>query len=247
MQLACISDIHIITEGDAGDRCLQDFLSHPAVQDATHIGLLGDIFDLMAGDHPAYLQRYEKLFHRLGEMCAQGKTIFFAEGNHDMHLERLFKRVTKSWGLEAAHRFQIIYHEKIIDLNGKKVLLGHGDEFNRHDLTYLKYKKFIKRPIMSLIADYVMPLTVLDYLGVKASKKSRAYGGKTYNEEEVRGKFREGVQQRPGLEVDVIVGGHSHVVDEFSFRDTIYLNNGFPPKSRKFCLVNSGGARLVDF
>ena len=100
---------------------------------------------------------------------------------------------------------------------------------------------------MAWIADYVMPLTVLDYLGAKASKKSRSYGERSYNEEEVRRKFREGIEQRLGPKVDVIVGGHSHVVDEYSFNGTTYLNNGFPPKSRKFSLVNARESRLIDF
>lgn len=247
MRLVTISDIHIREVNDQGHQCLRSFLAHPLTQKATHVALLGDIFDLMAGDHAAYVERFQEIFDELGELCKTGKIVFFAEGNHDMHLTALFKRASLSWGVEAAHRLQVLPTERIIEIAGKNVVIGHGDEYNRSDTTYLKYKKFIKKPLLAFIADHVMPLAVIDYFGQQASKKSRAYGSRTYNEEEVRLKFRHGVEAMTPDGVDVVVGGHSHVVDEFKFKKGVYLNNGYPPKSRKFIAVDSEGSRLVDF
>ena len=247
MRLVTLSDIHIRSLNDQGHQCLNDFFAHPLTRDATHVGLLGDIFDLMAGDHEAYIPRFHAIFEAIGNICRQGKIVFFAEGNHDMHLNALFKRASNSWGLEAAHRLQVLSTERQVEIAGKQIIIGHGDEYNRTDTTYLRYKSFIKKPWLAFVADHVMPLAILDYVGERASKKSRAYGTRTYNEEEVRQKFRLGVEAMTPELAEIVIGGHSHVVDEYRFNNKVYLNNGFPPKSRKFIVVDSEGARLVTF
>jgi UDP-2,3-diacylglucosamine hydrolase len=247
MRLVTLSDIHIRELNDIGHQCLNDFLAHPLTRGSTHVGLLGDIFDLMAGDHAAYVERFREIFEAVGDLCREGKVVYFAEGNHDMHLDSLFKRLSKGWGIEAAHRLQVIPSERLIEIAGRQIVIGHGDEYNLTDLTYLKYKAFIKKPWLAFVADHVMPLAILDYVGHRASKTSRAYGHRTYNEEEVRQKFRAGVESKTPNEAQVVIGGHSHVVDEYAFQDKLYLNNGFPPKSRKFIAVDSEGARLVNF
>ena len=164
-----------------------------------------------------------------------------------MHLTALFKRLSDSWGLEASHRLQVLYTDRTLEIAGKKVLIGHGDEYNREDTTYLKYKDFIKRPSLAFVADHVMPLAILDFVGNKASKKSRSYGERKYNEDDIKRKFRSGVEGMTAKDVDVVIGGHSHVVDEWKFGKTLYLNNGYPPKSRQFIVVDEAGARLSSF
>ena len=244
MRLVTISDIHIRSINDDGYQCLQHFFDHPLTQSATHIGLLGDIFDLMAGHHSAYLKRWKPFFDRIQSFCEQGRTVYLAEGNHDMHLTRLCKQAAKKWSKEAAERFIVLPHDLIIMVGDKCVQLGHGDEYNREDITYLKYKAFIKQPWLSIIANYFMPLAFLDYAGEKASKKSRSYGVKRFNEENIREKFRIGVKQMTPPHVDIVLGGHSHVLDSWEFNEKLYLNNGFPPKSDKFIVVDDSGARL---
>lgn len=245
MRLVTISDIHIRFVNDAGYQCLQNFFTHPFTQTATHIGLLGDIFDLMAGHHSVYLKRWKSFFESIQHFCEQGKIVYLAEGNHDMHLTRLCNQATKKWSREAAKRFIVLPHDLIIRINEKVVLIGHGDEYNRDDITYLKYKAFIKKPWLSVVADYFMPLALLDYAGARASKKSRAYGEKRFNEESIREKFRAGVKQMTPPNVDIVLGGHSHVLDRWEFDGKIYLNNGFPPKSQQFIKVDADGATLV--
>lgn len=244
MRLVALSDIHIRQAGDSGAKCLEQFFRHPLTQGSTHVALLGDIFDLVAGNHAEYLMRWSSVFDQLKSFCESGKTVYFAEGNHDMHLERLFESVSKTWAPESARRLIVIPTELRISLNELTVLLSHGDEYNQEDTTYLKYKRFIKRPSLRFVADYIMPLSVLDYLGNKASKKSRAYGERTFNEAEVREKFRRGVSALVAPDVDVVVGGHSHVVDHWQNGQTTYLNNGYPPKSKVFVVVDDAGARL---
>ncbi len=245
MPLAAISDIHIHERGDPGGRCLEDFGRHPLVASATHVGLLGDIFDLMAGDHPEYVARHAWFFEMLRDWCESGKVVIQAEGNHDMHLTALFARAARNWSPAAAARLVVARADRLLDVDGRWVFLGHGDTYNREDFAYLRYKRFITSDPLARVADHVMPYGVLKTLGEYASARSRQRGGH-YVREHVREKFRSGVRALAPSEASVVVGGHSHLVEEYAWDGRVYLNNGFPPKSRRFSWVTRDEARLVS-
>jgi UDP-2,3-diacylglucosamine hydrolase len=246
MRLSTISDLHIRCYSDEGYKTFTQFCEHPLVQTSTHVGLLGDIFDLMAGDHQEYVTRWEHFFLLIQNLCESGKVVYYFEGNHDMHLKVLFKRVVRNWPIEVSHRFIHVSDSVPLDLLGFKIIIGHGDEYNRTDVTYLKYKRFIKRKPLGFVANHLMPLGVLDYLGHKASIKSRKYGAKKFDFEKIRQLNREGVSDIHGKDFDIIIGGHTHIVEEWKTNGFIYLNNGFPQRSKMFSVVDSEGARLVS-
>lgn len=246
MILATISDIHIHEVGDQGWRAFESFCKNPNVVNATHIGLLGDIFDLMAGDHPEYLQRHDLFFGVIKTWCEEGKVVFYAEGNHDMHLTKLTKRLTMGWPASVTANFIVIREDRLLKLGDYIIQLGHGDKYNQEDKSYLRYMKFITHPALAVIANYVMPYKVLKYIGERASSRSRKYGYNKFDEGKVRSKFRSGVERLTPKEANFIVGGHSHVQDEYVWDEKKYLNNGYPPKSGKFVLIDSSGGQLLD-
>ncbi len=246
MTFASISDIHIHSEGDAGWKCFTQFADHRAVRTASHVGLLGDIFDLMAGDHPEYLTRHVTFFKILRGWCEDGKTVFFAEGNHDMHLGKLLRRATTDWSPAAASRLVLLRQDQLITIGGKHYYLGHGDKYNQEDKAYLSWMSFIGKKPWDFVANYLMPYSVLNYLGERASKRSRAHGYRSFDEIAVKEKFRQGLRLLVPPEAEIVVGGHSHVPDVFTWDHKTYVNNGFPPKSGKFVVADSSGARLLD-
>lgn len=244
MSLASISDLHIIDIGDRGWKCLERFAAHPLVLGASHIGLLGDIFDLIAGDNPEWLERYAAFFDLLQRWCEGGKVVFYAEGNHDMHLKGLFRRAARDWSPAAQARLVLLKRDELHELGGVKVFLGHGDRYNPADTSYHRYMDFITRPVFLWAADQLVPYSWLKFVGEKASVKSRAYGTKKFDETKVKETFRAGVQSVAPASAQVVVGGHSHVMDEFHFGPRTYLNNGFPPLSGVFTYVDGASARL---
>ncbi len=244
MRFVSLSDIHIHQHGDDGWRLLETFAAHPLVREATHVGLLGDVFDLMAGDHPAYLTRHHGFFNLLREWCEAGKTVFWAEGNHDMHLGGLARRATADWSPAARARLVALREDKLITLGTTTMSVGHGDRFDPTDHAYLAYRRFIDRRFWRFVADHVMPYGLLNWLGERASRRSRAHGYQTFDEEAVRARFRAGVTALAPAQAKIVVGGHSHVSDVFQWEGRTYLNNGFPRRSGKFVVVDEGGPRL---
>lgn len=241
MKLAAISDVHVKSPYDDADQLLMAFFSHPDVQSSDYILLLGDIFDLMVGPHDEYLKLYPHLFTKMSDLSQAGKKIFFFEGNHDVHLEKLFKKIWKNQEVYIGQAPLI----EVID--GKSYYFSHGDEHEYDNESYHKYMKFIRSKPLKFVADYLMPYAVIKFAGEKASRHSRKKGSKTYDAEKVRAKFREGVMKTTFGKYDFVLGGHSHVQDHYAIPDsrTVYLNNGYALNSKTFLLIENHIPRFV--
>lgn len=234
MKIAAISDVHVKQPFDDADKLLCQFLTNPIVTSSDYVILLGDIFDLMCGPHTEYLKNFSHIFDLLDQLQIQGKKVLFFEGNHDVHLMKLFK---KRWpkGEIIPEQYQVV-----LDIGGKSYYFSHGDEHEVDNKEYQKYKSFILSGPLRFVANYVMPYWLLNYLGERASKMSRKRGSREYNEGLVRDRFRKGVTETTGGAHNFILGGHSHVRDQYSLHEnSIYLNNGYALKSKTFIFIEN--------
>jgi len=235
MKISAISDVHVKDTNDKAHALLVDFFAHPLVQDSDYILLLGDIFDLMCGPHEEYLRKYQEIFSKMDELQKKGKKIFFFEGNHDVHLEKLFKKLWKNGEI-------IISQDAIVEeIEGKLYYFSHGDEHEIDNISYQKYIRFIRSAPLKFIAEFVMPYSLLNYLGERASRMSRKKGYKKFNEEKVRSRFRSGVLEKTKGAFDFVLGGHSHVQDQWMLPESksLYLNNGFALQSKTFIYIEN--------
>ena len=239
MRISAISDVHVKQKKDPAYELLLSFLKHPRVKESTHIALLGDIFDLMCGDHLEYLIEFEEIFNELELLASEGKKVIFFEGNHDLHLTKLFKRRFKNNSVEV--------HSKplMLEIENKIYYLSHGDEHEVHNLAYQRYKKVISAKPLGFVANYLMPFLVLKTIGEKASAKSRKRGSYIFDEGKVRKEFREGVEITTQGKFDFILGGHSHVKDEFKFNNSTYLNNGYALNTKTFISIKDHQVEFV--
>jgi len=239
MKFVAISDVHIKHSQDDASHLLINFLKHPETLGADKIFLLGDIFDLMCGPHEEYFDRFSDVFGQIEQLILQGKEIHYTEGNHDLHLSRLF---SKNHLLK-----NIIIHKAPFqfETDGKTYYLSHGDEHELDNVSYHRYMKIINSSPLTFVANYVMPLSVLDWVGNRASKISRKKGAKYFDSEKVRSKFRHGVESVLSGKVDVVIGGHSHVKDDYRTDKIRYLNNGYALASKTFIYSDHGEISFV--
>jgi UDP-2,3-diacylglucosamine hydrolase len=180
MKIVAISDVHVKSPKDEADELLSSFFNHPEVQSADYVLLLGDIFDLMCGPHEEYLNLYKHHFESIEKLQSQGKKVYFFEGNHDVHLEKLFRHIWKNPHI-------VITQSPIVEvIDGKKYYFSHGDEHEVDNISYHRYIKFIRSRPLKLVADYMMPFKVLNFFGERASKMSRKKGAKRFDAEGVR-------------------------------------------------------------
>lgn len=241
MKISAISDVHVKKPDDDAYRLLCNFLTNPTVMNSDYVLLLGDIFDLMCGPHKEYIEKFHHVFDLMDNIRKQGKKVLFFEGNHDVHLKKLFKL---RWPSEEIQVFQVPMVETI---DGKSYYFSHGDEHEVENLSYQRYKALILSAPLKMVANYLMPYALLNYIGNRASKISRKRGSKTYNEENVKEKFRSGVMETTKGKFNFILGGHSHVKDNFALNaNSIYINNGYALKSKSFILIDNHEVSFPD-
>lgn len=247
MKIVSISDIHIKSQEDAGYKILKTFFNHKDTLSADYIFLLGDIFDLMVGPHSQYLKQFPDFFKECTDIIKKNKKLYFVEGNHDVHLRELFYKTFKGEKIKFENNFIISQKPIKLSIEEKNYIFSHGDEYDVENSNYQNYKNLIYKPYMRFIGEKIVPYSLINFLGTRASAISRKKGKKTFDREKVRLKIRKGVEFLIKDNANFVIGGHSHVLDQYQMKNGgTYINNGFPLEDKKFILIEDGNFKFVD-
>jgi UDP-2,3-diacylglucosamine hydrolase len=214
MQAWFVSDIHIKSLNERNSIHLLrflHFLSTPQAK-ATHLFLLGDIFDVWIGDSDVFYRKFKDIIDAILALKNAGIEVIYFEGNHDLHMQKFWQRFDIPCYTE----------EKYFQLGKWTVRAEHGDLINPHDAAYLRYRDFVRKPHMQKLA-YRVSGYFWDWFGARASKKSRMYSGKqrASREVELREIIRSHAErsfQQQGF--DFIITGHMHIKDEYTLKNT---------------------------
>lgn len=239
-----ISDIHIKEPNDFGIQLLKKFFNDLDAKTGDEVFLVGDIFDLMVGYHTEYFSMYLDFFEGVQKLTEKGVVVHYFEGNHDFHLRKMFRSYCKLKNIpfDLFRLHQGIYFTKIGD---KKVHVSHGDDIEINNPSYKIYKKIVNNLLMRFVANYIMPFSLLNFIGMRASAKSRERNHRRYeikDDKNVKEKFRESFRQevlkRP---VDILVCGHSHVKDDYEHEKRRYLNVGYARLEKSYLKISEDG------
>lgn len=162
MNALFISDLHLDAERPDIARAFLRFLSTRAVlADALYI--LGDFFEAWIGDDgmDEFQQGIAKALHHVS---AGGTRVFLMHGNRDFLIGEDFCRLA---GCE------LLAEGSTITLNGKPVLLLHGDSLCTRDERYQQLRKRLRNPATLWLLQH-LPLGVRRSLAQKLRTASKA-------------------------------------------------------------------------
>ncbi len=125
-----ISDLHISLEKIEITRRFLAFLETQASQVST-VYILGDLFDAWIGDDDNTPPN-KKIKKQLKQLTDSGTQVFLQQGNRDFLLGHRFCLET---GISLLDDYEVI------DLNGVKTLLTHGDLLCTDDIPYQAFRK----------------------------------------------------------------------------------------------------------
>lgn len=197
-----ISDAHLglgtrETEREK-ERRLLSFLDH-ASRDASRLFILGDLFDAWIEYRTVIPRGFHRILARLHDMAEGGIQIDFLVGNHDFWVRDYF---SSELGINL-HRDSFD-----IELEGKKILLHHGDGLAGNDLGYKILKKILRNRFSIWLYSWIHPDLGLA-LARSSSRRSRGHtSSKHYGEADGLRKFA-GDHLRGGY--DIVVMGHRHI------------------------------------
>jgi UDP-2,3-diacylglucosamine hydrolase len=106
--------------------------------DASEIYFMGDIFDFWFEYSTVIPKGFIRLQGKIAELADSGIKIVFFHGNHDMWM---FTYFTQELGID------IISNELILEHNGKKFYLHHGDGLGPGDRKYKIIRKIFRSKI----------------------------------------------------------------------------------------------------
>lgn len=110
--------------------------------------LMGDVFDFWYEYKMVIPKGFIRLQGKLAAMADAGIKIYFFKGNHDMWVDDYF---TTEMGI------QIISDELVIERDGKRFYLHHGDGLGPGDHKYKFLRKVFRNPVCQWLFSLVPP------------------------------------------------------------------------------------------
>ncbi|MGN2672794.1 UDP-2,3-diacylglucosamine diphosphatase [Aliivibrio fischeri] len=204
MTILFISDLHLSPLRPDITDCFIDFMQNEAIH-AEKLYVLGDLFEFWIGDddNSPFNVSIKNEFKALTE---KGVKCYFIQGNRDFLLN---KRFCKETGVE------LLDDHTVIELDGEKVLIMHGDTLCIDDIKYQEFRAKVHKPWLQWIFNRI-PLfirqrivkNVQDKIKEKKQTKTLCIMDVTQSEVE-RVMQEEGVQR--------LIHGHTHRPDTHTF------------------------------
>ena len=212
-----ISDVHLGLGTPAEERAKQGrllaFLDHAAT-DATHLFVLGDLFDAWIEYRTVIPRGFHRVLAKLHDVADGGTEVHFLAGNHDFWVRDYFDT---ELGIKT-HReaFEV-------ELDGKRIHMHHGDGLDPRDHGYAFLKKVLRNRLAIWLFTWLHPDLGVP-LARSTSKTSRGYTAtKDYGADD--GMRREAARLI-GAGCDLVVMGHRHVPRTEAIGGGTYANLG---------------------
>ena len=189
-------------------------------EEAEAIYIVGDLFDFWYEYKEVVPKGYTRLFGKLQELRDMNITIYFFTGNHDMWMFRYFE---DEFGIKT-------YREpQLVEIHGKRFLIGHGDGLGPGDHGY----KFIKKVFSNRFFQWMFRQIHPD-LGIRiANFWSGASRGADTGPPPFLGEEQEwlAIYSNEYIErdpVDFLIFGHRHIPMDITLKNghSRYINLG---------------------
>lgn len=186
--------------------------------DASEIYLLGDIFDFWFEYATVIPKGFIRLQGKLAELSDSGIRLTLFKGNHDMWMFDYFRT---ELGIE------IISDELVLERNGKRFFLHHGDGLGPGDQKYKMLKKIFRSDLCQWLFARIHP-----NLGIGIAKKwsagSRIQNSKKDEFESLDKEWLVSYSKELLLkeQYDYLLFGHRHLPLDVPLGKSRYINLG---------------------
>ena len=169
MRATFISDLHL-SERDAATQAQFDAFMLHAAPGADRLYVLGDLLHVWLGDAMLAGDVYAlKVVAQFKALAHHGTQIFMARGNRDFMIGREFARAAGATLLDE---------QTVIDLDGRRTLLMHGDELCTDDVRYQRARRVLRTDLFRLIGN-ALPRSARLAIARKLRRESDQHKSKT--------------------------------------------------------------------
>ncbi len=216
MSVVFISDVHLGSgtreEENAKEEVLLSFLK-AKLAGTTTLFIAGDLFDFWFEYKTVIPKGFHRTLAAIHEYTGRGIPVHYLAGNHDFWMRDFFE--TELGCIVHPDPFEI-------KLQGKRVLLHHGDGLAKNDLGYRLIKPVLRNRFNIWLYRWLHP-----DLGVPlargSSRSSREYTSEKHYEESGLTAF---ATARIAEGIDIVIMGHQHKPSVTQIDNGIYINLG---------------------
>lgn len=127
MTIAFISDLHLSAQRPSSISLFVDFMDKSG-RLLSDLYILGDLFDYWVGDDASQVLGFSEVEKALKKTTDSGTNVFFIAGNRDFLVGEDFAQRTGVQILDDMH---------ILQRDGQRIMLAHGDRFCIDDKAYM--------------------------------------------------------------------------------------------------------------
>jgi UDP-2,3-diacylglucosamine hydrolase len=208
--------------------------------DAAEVFLMGDIFDFWFEYKTVVPKGYIRLLGKLAELSDSGIKLYFFKGNHDMWMFDY---------LEKELNATIITNELVIERNGKKLFLHHGDGLGPGDNFYKILKKIFRSKFCQWLFARIHPNLGIG-IANEWSKRSRIAGAKDAKKVDTQQEWLV-IYCREVLKTtyyDYMIFGHRHIPLDIDLDGkSRYINLGEWVNYNSYAVLENGELKLEYF
>lgn len=197
MNTLFISDLHLDPARPELIELACQFLQQQT-QDISALYILGDVFNTWLGDD-LVPDEYQPFITELQQLKQRGVNTYLMVGNRDFMVGKAFAEHAGS---------QLLTDPSLIELNGVRTLVMHGDSLCTDDVSYQRYRRWVRNPLLQWCF-LSLPLRFRQRISDKIKQKSRQQKqSKTamimdVNQQEV-------LRVMQQYEVSLLIHGHTH-------------------------------------
>ncbi|MBK7427563.1 MAG: UDP-2,3-diacylglucosamine diphosphatase [Saprospiraceae bacterium] len=209
-------------------------------KDATELYLVGDVFDFWFEYSSVVPKGYIRLLGKLAELTDGGLPIYFFIGNHDMWM---FKYFEEELGIPT-------FREPIIrEIQGKKMMIGHGDGLGPGDNGYKFIKKVFANPACQWLFARLHPnlgIGIANFWSAKSRYANVEPDRFVSEENEWLVQFAKDTLKENHF--DYFVFGHRHLPISFNLQGgSQYINLGDWLNHQSFGIMENGDLQLAFY
>lgn len=209
--------------------------------EAAAIFLVGDIFDFWFEYKQVIPKGQLRFLGKLSQLRDRGIPILFFTGNHDLWMRDYFP---------TELGIPVYTHPIEIQVEGKKILVGHGDGLGPGDPTYKVLKKIFTSPIAQWLFRWIHPDIGIGLARAWSSKSrisnSRKDEQRFLENDEWLWAYCKEVEQ--SLSHDYYIFGHRHLPLQLPVgKSATYFNLGEWVSQNTYLEISAGEVKLLEF
>ncbi len=131
-----ISDLHLDPRRPAALVAFRQFLDSLQTENCAALYILGDLFEAWIGDDEDQPELRE-VVNQLASLSARGVPLYFMHGNRDFLIGETFA---------TASGCTLLSDPTVIELDGRRILLLHGDTLCTDDQEYQQFRTMVRNP-----------------------------------------------------------------------------------------------------